>query len=258
MARTLKRVLGAARTGSRAVRVLLRPAQSWPARPPQDPWQLMSGLPDPAAAVQRGMHGARRAAGLGVLLLLTLLALSFLATLTVLLGIGVASGSDLAGWLLGLTLLLSLALTGWSARRARMLLRAPPAEPVTLETGPPDEQDLVHLLRRHERALPAPTLRAFHSAVTATRDALRATRDAGTLTRDAFDARQAAREDLPQVLSAYHDAPPQGRDDQELLRQLHLIEQRMTEVSRVHAQARRRDQQSRTRYLQDKYTPGQD
>lgn len=241
----------------RAARDLLSPSAAHTPLHPADPWRLQPGS-DPRAALARGRTQARRFAGIGLLAALTLTALSFLGTLAVLLGIGVASGSDVAGWLLGVTLLLSLAVIGWSVRRARRLLRAPAPDTVTLHAAPPDEQDLLRTLRQHERALPAPTLPALLGAVTATRDALRATAQASTLTRDVFDARQAAREDLPRILDTYQTAAPQGRDDRELTRQLRLIEERMARIAREQAEAQRRDQQAGTTYLRDKYTPPQD
>ncbi|NTY00087.1 hypothetical protein [Deinococcus sp. JMULE3] len=238
------------RGGARLARQLLTPTPD----PAGDPWQLQRPG-DPRRALTHGRTQARRLAGVGLLAVLTLVALSFLGTLTVLLGIGVASGSDVAGWLLGVTLLLSLIVIAWSVRRARRLLRAPTPHTVTLEAAPPDEQDLLRTLRQHERALPPTTLPAFLGAVTATRDALRATAHTTTLTRDVFDARQAAREDLPRILHAYQEAAPQGRDDRELTRQLRLIEDRMARIAREQAQAQRRDQQADTTYLRDKYTP---
>lgn len=244
------------RGGVRAARDLLSPPTHGPLNP-ADPWRLQPGR-DPRAALAHGRTQARRFAGVGLLAVLTLTALSFLGTLAVLLGIGVASGSDVAGWLLGATLLLSLIVLGWSVRRARRLLRAPTPDPLTLEAAPPDEQDLLRTLRQHERALPAPTLPALLGAVTATRDALRATAHTTTLTRDVFDARQAAREDLPRILDTYQTAAPQGRDDRELTRQLRLIEDRMARIAQEQAESQRRDQQAGTTYLRDKYTPPQD
>ncbi|BBN95613.1 hypothetical protein DEGR_23460 [Deinococcus grandis] len=114
------------RGGVRAARDLLSP-HPWPAEP-RRPLATPAG-PRPRAALTHGRTQARRFAGVGLLAVLTLTALSFLGTLAVLLGIGVASGSDVAGWLLGATLLLSLIVIGWSVRRARRLLRAPTPDP---------------------------------------------------------------------------------------------------------------------------------
>ncbi|GGL04246.1 hypothetical protein [Deinococcus radiotolerans] len=239
------------RGGARLARQLLRA----PSPDQQDPWLARSPA-DPRAALSRGRAQVRRLSRVGLLVILTLTALSFLGTLALLLGIGVASGSDVAGWLLGLTLLLSFTLIGWSVHRARHLLRAPTPEALPA-AAPPDEQDLLRTLRLSERALPTPSLPAFQRAVTATRDALRATEHAPTLTRDVFDARQAAREDLPRILDAYQRAP-HARDEQELHRQLHLIETRMADITRMHSEAQRRDQQADTTYLRDKYDPPRD
>ncbi|GGR77948.1 hypothetical protein [Deinococcus sedimenti] len=241
------------RGGARLARQLLTPTPD-PA-PGGDPWQVQRPG-DPRAALARGRGQARRLGGVGLLIVLTLVALSFLGTLSVLLGIGVASGSDVAGWLLALTLLLSFAVIAWSARRARRLLRAPTPDTVTLHAAPGDELGLLRTLRQYERALPTPSLPAFQQAVTATRDALRVTEHASTLTRDVFDARQAAREDLPRILGSY--AAAHTPDHRELDRQLQLIEARMTAITREQAQAQRRDQQADTTFLRDKYTPPQD
>ncbi|BBN95612.1 hypothetical protein DEGR_23450 [Deinococcus grandis] len=73
-----------------------------------------------------------------------------------------------------------------------------------------------------------------------------------------FDARQAAREDLPRILDTYQTAAPQGRDERELTRQLRLIEDRMARIAQEQAESQRRDQQAGTTYLRDKYTPPQD
>ncbi|MFC6659012.1 hypothetical protein [Deinococcus multiflagellatus] len=171
----------------RLTRALWRAAQPWPASS-GDPWALVP-------QTGRGT-GLRRVAGLGALALLTLVGLSFLGTLTVLLGIGVASGSDLAGWLLGLTLLLAAVLLGWARGRARQWQAQ--AHPLPAS----DELGQLRALHAQARALPRSDRAAVLGALQATAQALQATGGEGTLTRDAFDARQAAREDLPELLAA--------------------------------------------------------
>ncbi|WP_291424838.1 hypothetical protein [Deinococcus sp.] len=117
-----------------------------------------------------------------------------------------------------------------------------------------DEARLLTLLRTHERGLPSTLWPAFQATVIATRDALRLTAADVTLQRDTFDARQAAREDLPELLSAYRAVPPSRQSDEQLLEQLALIERRMQSVVGQRAATRQRELSAHGRYLQDKYT----
>ncbi|MGM9322091.1 hypothetical protein [Deinococcus aquaticus] len=224
---------------ARAARTLVRAARRDPATP-ADPWS-------PGTALQPTV---RRAGSLLALTMIGFLVLGVLVPLAILLGIGVASGSDVAGWLLGLLLLLLVAFGMWAFGRARTLTR--PA-PITLDAAaPPEEWTLLETFRQHERRLPTPARPALQSAVQATREALRVTAG-GTLTRDAFDARQAAREDLPELLMAWQSGP---RRPEDLTRELEVIETRMRQVTRAQAAGQDRETQARARYLRDKYAPG--
>ncbi|WP_221090581.1 hypothetical protein [Deinococcus aquaedulcis] len=219
----------------RLTRGLWRAAQPWPT-PSGDSWAL---------APQTGQGaGLRRLAGLGALALLTLVGLSFLGTLTVLLGIGVASGSDLAGWLLGLTLLLAVVLLVWARGRLRQWQAQ--AHPLPAS----DELGQLRALHAQARALPRPDRAAVLGALQATAQALQVTGGGGTLTRDAFDARQAAREDLPELLAAARS----GRGA--VQPQLQLIETRMAAIAERGRAAQARAAQAQAAYLQDKYAPG--
>ncbi|MFT2718400.1 hypothetical protein ACMT4L_00205 [Deinococcus sp. A31D244] len=224
---------------ARAARTLVRAARRDPGGP-DDPWS-------PGTTLQPTV---RRAGSLLALTVIGFLVLGVLVPLAILLGIGVASGSDVAGWLLGLVLLLLVAFGMWAFGRARTLTR--PA-PITLDAAaPPEEWTLLETFRQHERRLPTPARRALQSAVQATREALRVTAG-GTLTRDAFDARQAAREDLPELLMAWQSGP---RRPEDLTRELEVIETRMRQVTRAQAAGQDRETQARARYLRDKYAPG--
>ncbi|BDP40924.1 hypothetical protein DAETH_08930 [Deinococcus aetherius] len=255
----------AARTGSRVVRYLIRPARRLPARSPdswgRDPWLPPGG---PGHPLRRGVSVVRRAVGLLVLLALCVLGALLLGPLLLLLGVGTAFGSDVAGWLLAFTLLLATFGAVWTARRATLLIRAREegeADLVTLDapTGSgsaaraDDEAGLLALLRGSERALPTSTRAALHATVIATRDALRVTAGDLSLGRDAFDARQAAREDLPELLRAYHAAPRTPQADDLLLGQLALIERRMSGVVRERQKAQARTLDAHRRYLEGKY-----
>lgn len=218
-----------------AARTLVRAARRDPAGP-ADPWATGTAL----------QPTVRRAGSLLALTVIGFLVLGVLIPLAILLGIGVASGSDVAGWLLALVLGLLVAFGVWVFGRARTLTR--PA-PVTLDAAaPPEEWTLLETYRQHERRLPTPARPALQSAVQATREALRVT-SGGTLTRDAFDARQAAREDLPELLSAWQSGP---RRPEDLTRELQLIETRMRQVTRAQAAAQDREAQARRRYLSGK------
>lgn len=244
----------AARTGSRVVRYLIRPATR-SSSVYRDPWLLPGGRDHP---VRHGASLLRRALGLAVLLVLSVLGALLLVPLLALLGIGTAFGSDVAGWMLGFTLLLAGFGAFWTARRAsRLLMAADEPAPITLDapgmTVGDDHATLLALLRAGERALPASTRSALHAAVIATRDALRATADDTSLSREAYDARQAAREDLPVLLQTYRAAPRSPETDRLFLGQLDLIGRRMQGVVQE-----RRGQQTRTleaqrRYLESKY-----
>ncbi|MFC6748665.1 hypothetical protein [Deinococcus aquaticus] len=108
---------------ARAARTLVHAARRDPDSP-ADPWS-------PGAALQPTV---RRAGSLLALTVIGFLVLGVLVPLAILLGIGVASGSDVAGWLLGLVLLLLLAFGMWAFGRARTLTR--PA-PITLDAAAP-------------------------------------------------------------------------------------------------------------------------
>lgn len=255
MAAHFTTVITVARTGTRVVRYLIQPARKLPgsrvAGWGRDPWLLSAPDDGFTSRIQRGSHLARRGLGLGVLMLLSVLGASLLFVTLLLLGIALANGHTFAGWLMAFTLLLGVLGAVWTVRRAGQLLHA--REEAAPNAPQSEEATLLGTLRTHERALPGSTRTAFHATVIATRDALRATSDDITLTREAFDVRQAAREELPELLDAYQSVPRTSRNDAELLRQLSLIEGRMQKV--IHA--RRADQeralQASGRYLDDKY-----
>lgn len=257
-------VLTVARTGSRVVRYLIRPAKRADLRGVQgvselghDPWLPQS---DVQRQLTRGANLTRRGLGLVTLLVLSVLGAIVMALAVLLLGIGVANGSNIAGWLLGLTLLVGAVGAYWTARRASSLLRAEADVPVptaaaTLQTPEGDEAKLLNLLRTNERALPASTQAAFHATVIATRDALRLTANDSALQRDTYDVRQAVREDLPELLDAYRSVPPSQQSDSQLLEQLRLIEERMQTVKAERLSHRQRALSANGRYLKQKYTP---
>ncbi|AAF10302.1 hypothetical protein [Deinococcus radiodurans] len=240
--------------GAPALRELLRPQT---AEDPRDPWAKAEWTRAESSAArwqrrkEQGQQVARRGVGLAVLLALAGLGALVLLPLLVVLGIGVANGSAPAGWLLGAALLLGLLGLLWTGWRAAGLLRAPLSVPAV--TTSPEEGALLTLLREHERALPPATRPALHATVIATRDALRATAGETTLSRAAFDAQQAAREDLPDLLAAYQALPSGARQDEELLGQLARIETRMAAVTRERAQAGQRALRAHGQYLDDKY-----
>lgn len=258
MAPHVTTVLTVARAGVGVVRYLIRPAQRAAldlSATGRDPWLEAR----PPARLRRGASVARRGLGLAVLLVLALLGASVVGTVAVLLGIGAASGSAVAGWLLGFTLLLGLLGTCWTGRRALNLLRAGGESPTL--TGPgvaapslaEDEAGLLRLLRRHERALPRAAREALRRTALATRDALRASAGETTLSRDAYDARQVARAELPELLGAYHAAAPSPQAGDGLLEHLQVIETRMARVAAQGVAARRRALSAQGRYLGAKY-----
>lgn len=195
-----------------------------------------------------------------MLLVLSLLGAGVVGLAVLLLGVGVLQGNDLAGWLLALTLLLGLLGAVWATRRAGQLIRADTQMVAGAAASdlPQDEAQLLSTLRTHQRALPPPTRAAFQTTVLTTRDALRLTAGDTTLERDVYDARQAAREDLPELMRAYQSAPRDARTERELLDQLRLIEDRMQRVVQVRGEAKGRALRAHGRYLQDKYDPQAD
>ncbi|GGM10892.1 hypothetical protein [Deinococcus aerophilus] len=269
MAPSVTTILTVARTGSRVVCFLIRPAHKGPGNLRElgyDPWLTPDGS---EGLRRRASRLARRGAGLGKLALQGVLGAVVVLPLLLIFGVLFALGFDPAGWLLGLTLLLAVLGLVRTALRASRLMRAPDEE---LDSGASgmtaasslqnpslqdDEAGLLELLRRHERALPAPTRTAFHAAVIATRDALRASAHDATLDRDTFDVRQAAREDLPALLAAYRASPATLANDAELGRQLQLIERRMNAVIQDRAAKHQRVLEAHGRYLETKYLQGE-
>ncbi|WP_309570157.1 hypothetical protein [Deinococcus sp.] len=248
MAPRVTTLLTVARTGTRVVRYLIRPAVREPLRP--DGWGLDT-LP-PALALRRSVGVARRAAGLGVLTLVGLLGTSVLTLSTIFLGISAAAGNTAAVWVLGLALLLGVAGAVWLSRRASALLRSPAEAPGTAMIAAAD-LDVLADLHRAARALPAPRRSAYRRTLGSAADALRACATDTTLGRDTFDARQAAQEDLPELLRAYRAAPGSPGADREFTRQLTLIETRMQTIVQGRAGQHSRDLHAHGRYLDDKY-----
>ncbi len=258
-------LLTVARTGSRVVRSLIRPAQRGPGHGGlsdvralgHDPWLT----PDGPEGVRRRAHRlARRGAGLGKLALHSVLGAVVIFPLLLIFGVLLALGFDPAGWLLGLTLLLGLLGLIRTALRATRLMNAPDEDalPETAKTALPaslqaDETTLLGTLRTHERALPPASRVAFHAAVIATRDALRVSADDAVLNRDSYDVRQAAREDIPELLETYRTVPPTPANQAELQRQLGLIEGRMAAVIRDREAQKNRALKAHGRYLEKKY-----
>lgn len=225
-----------------------------PPRPGDDPWvpSPRPALPRPALPPDLG----RRARGLGWLAVQGVLGFVVVLGLLLLFGILLALGWDPAGWLIGITLILAFLGVVRTALQGRRLLTPAPEVPLAQATPEDDEARLLRLLRSGERALPPAARPAFHAAIISTRDALRLTSGDGALGRDAFDARQAAREDLPELLHTYRAAPRTPDAERLLVSQLDLIGRRMGEV--VHE---RRGQHTRTleaqrRYLESKYGEG--
>lgn len=227
------------------------PVPPRPPRPGDDPWvsSTRPALPRPALPPDLG----RRAKGLSWLAVQGFFGFIVVTTLLALFIILLALGWPPAGWLIGLTLLLALLGAVRATVQGRRLLAPAPEAPLA-QAGPgDDEARLLRLLRSGERALPPAARPAFHAAVISTRDALRLTSGDEALGRDAFDARQAAREDLPELLHTYQAAPRTPDAERLLVSQLDLIGRRMGEV--VHE---RRGQHTRTleaqkRYLESKY-----
>ncbi|MEW6421426.1 MAG: hypothetical protein AB1511_06835 [Deinococcota bacterium] len=255
MALRVTRLSFAARTGSWVVRSLVRPAWRMVWRRlapwPRDPWAPLT-VRKPAPRPDLG-----RVLGLTTLVLQSVLGFLLVVPLLVVLGIGTALGVHVAAWLLGVTLLLALlGLIRNVIRGARLLSAAPaPAAVLSGEARPlsRDEDELLALLRSGERALPASARSALHATVIATRDALRCTAGDAALGRDAFDARQAAREDLPELLRTYHAAPRTPETDRLFLGQLALIERRMRGITRERQQQQARALEAQRRYLESKY-----
>ena len=234
------------------------PPRSGPLRSgPPDPWERRSLSPVHRAehAVRRGADLGQRALSLGGLLLLGLMAFAVFVTLLFGLGILLANGNAAAGWLMGLVLILGLVVAAWIGRRASSVLRAPPVSDVP--DAPPsvrdDEMNLLALLRTGERALPAPGRAALHATVIATRDALRLTADDAAFGRDTHDARQAAREDLPELLHTYQSGRRTPETDRLFLEQLDLIGHRMREVVQERQAQHVRVLTAQRRYLESKY-----
>ncbi|SEJ73100.1 hypothetical protein SAMN04488058_11632 [Deinococcus reticulitermitis] len=248
MARRATTLLKAARLGSRAVRTLIRPVR--PGEAGGDPW-LAAG--DPRRRWRSGVGAARRGAGVVVLLVLAALGALVLLPLILLLGAGTAfGGSEVAGWLLGLTLLLGVIGAVWTGRRALTLLRAPPEVPAA---DLPEEGELLTVWRGAERALPPRIHGALQATVLATRDAIRVTAHDQTLSRDAFDARQAAREELPELIAAYRALPDPANGERELLSSLEVLRERMETVSAERSGERQRVLGAHGKYLREKYAP---
>ncbi|MFC4637536.1 hypothetical protein [Deinococcus hohokamensis] len=237
----------AAHQGLRVMGRLSRAASSGLRTAAPDPWLTSGGGRARAGAL------TRRAGGLLRLVLGGLLVAAVLSALGLVLLVFALQGSALAAWLLAATFLIALLGLVWGARRAARLVR-PPVAPQGRPASPAeDEAGLLHTLRTHQRALPPGGRDAFQGAVLATRDALRLTAGDATLGRDAFDARQAAREDLPEVLRVYRAAPRTPEAEQELQEQLGLIERRMRQVIQTRTEAQGRALQANRRYLEDKY-----
>ncbi|MFC4426139.1 hypothetical protein [Deinococcus navajonensis] len=200
----------------------------------------------------------QRAGGLLRLVLGGLLAAAMLSALVLVLLVFALQGSGVAAWLLVATLLLGALALFWGLRRAGRLLRGPMAVAAGPASGvqatlAQDEAGLLNTLRTHQRILPPGSREVFQSAVLATRDAMRLTAGDVTLGRDAYDARQAAREDLPEVLRAYRAAPRTAHSDEALLGQLRLIEGRMQQVIETRTAGQVRALKAHGRYLEDKY-----
>ncbi|EYB67316.1 hypothetical protein DEIPH_ctg044orf0032 [Deinococcus phoenicis] len=203
----------------------------------------------------------RRALGLGGLALRGVLGAVVVVPLLLIFGVLFALGIEPAGWLLGITLLLALlGLIRTAVQGARLLSAGPlpdaaarPGVPAPPASTADAEADLLALLRAGERALPTPGRSALHATVIATRDALRATADETALGRDAFDVRQAAREDLPELLRTYQAAPRTPENERLLLDQLNLIGTRMRAVAREHQARQTRVLEAQRRYLESKY-----
>ncbi|WP_139806986.1 hypothetical protein [Deinococcus hopiensis] len=229
-----------------------------------DPWDRGSSSPTQRAeqALRRGMDLGQRALSLGGLLLLGVLAFAVFAGLLLGLGILLAGGNAIAGWLMGLVLILALVVAAWFGRRASQVLRAPPeSAPQDVPTPPSireDEAGLLALLRAGERALPAPGRAALHATVIATRDALRVTAGDAAFGRDTHDARQAAREDLPELLHTYQSGRRTPETDRLFLEQLDLIGGRMREVVQERQAQHVRTLTAQRRYLESKYREGEE
>ncbi|MFK7601032.1 hypothetical protein ACI3L1_02335 [Deinococcus sp. SM5_A1] len=264
MAPSVTTILTVARTGSRVVRYLIRPAHRGPGDVNglgHDPWLTpQPGRGGPDELRRQATRLARRGMGLGKLTLQGVLGAFVIFPLLLIFGVLLALGFEPAGWLLGITLLLGLLGLVRTAVRATRLMNAPDEDalantstaalPADLKA---DETSLLGTLRTHERALPPASRLAFHATVIATRDALRVSAGDPMLNRDAFDVRQAAREDIPELLETYRTVPPTPANEAELQRQLALIEERMSAVIRDRNAQQGRVLKAHGRYLENKY-----
>ncbi len=286
MARHVLTVFQLARVGSRVARHLAGPAvhafpaggtlrrmdgmdrddQRWAVTPRPDTRPGPLAPVNPQQLMQRGANLTRRAVGLGVLALLSILGAGVLIVALVFLGLGLANGSTIAGILMAVVLLLGVLGTVWTVRRAGTLIKpeelpaAPTAVPAAQGTPlalPADtgavEATLLQTLRTHERPLSAPARAAFHATVIATRDAVRVTAGDAEMNRDAFDARQAAREDLPELMSAYRAVRKSEQTEAQLLEQLQLIHARMSRINAERAAVRQDKLAAHGHYLREKY-----
>lgn len=222
-----------------------------PPRPGDDPWvpSPRPALPRPALPPDLG----RRAKGLGWLAVQGVLGFVAVLGLLLLFGILLALGWDPAGWLIGVTLILAFLGVARTAIHGRRLLTPAPEVPLAQAGPEDDEARLLRLLRSGERALPPAARPAFHAAIISTRDALRLTSGDEALGRDAFDARQAAREDLPELLHTYQAAPRTPDAERLLVSQLDLIGRRMGEVVYERRGQHTRTLEAQRRYLESKY-----
>ncbi len=255
MALNVTTVVSVARTGSSVVRYLIRPARRLSSRQwNEDPW-LASALTQQA---RQGASLVRRGVGVLVLVALSILASVLLLPVMLLLGLGTLAGSDISGWLLGLTLLLGFIGAIWTTQRAKRILYAEETElgrQTLQEPYPADEQHLLMALRQHERALPKTVRGNLHNTIIATRDALRASTHEQTLSRETFDVQQAARQDIPELLEVYKASPKTLQSDLELSQQLRLIENRMQRVIQTRATEQQRALKAHGKYLESKYQP---
>lgn len=252
-----KLTTGAAREGVRIIRQIARPNTAQSSRVvSDDPWQALEqeAARGPQPNWEKGKQIARRGASWGLLLGAVFLGAVILLPLTILLSIGALNGSAPAAWVLGLVLLLGLFGMIWAGFQARNLLRPLPA-PSSAVPQQHDENGLLALVREHGAALGELPRHAFQSTVLATRDALRATADEVTLSRAGFDARQAARDELPALLQTYRALPAGEQRDREFLEQLRLIESRMQEVRAEGLSLQQRQVQANRKYLENKYRP---
>lgn len=249
MAPNVVKIIKVARAGSQLASRLTRPAEV----APSSAWDSLEG--GPPHPLRRGKQIVRRGAGVGVLLFQSVLGAVILIPLMILLVIGVIFfHSAVAGWLLAITVLAGIFGLIWNTRRATQLLQPSLAAEPALAYAPTadDEQKLLELMKQ-QRALPAAGQAALQRAVLATRDALRATAEDQGLSREAFDAQQAAREDLLGVVSHYRRAPSLAGAEDQLCDQLGLIEHRMQHITDSRQQEQQLQWQAQEQYLREKY-----